>query len=42
VEHQHALLNSGTTASHIGPTATSSASAAPESAHAPETNDRPS
>ena len=42
VEHQHALLNSGTTASHLRPAAAASASAAPEGAHAPETNDRPS
>ena len=42
VEHQHALLNSGTTASHINSAATASASAAPEGAHAHETSDRPS
>ena len=42
VEHQHALLNSGTAASHLRPAAAPAASAAPEGAHAPETNDRPS
>ena len=42
VEHQHALLNSGTTASHLRPAATPSASVTREGAHAPETNDRPS
>lgn len=39
VEHQHALLNSGTTASNLEPAATPRASTAPESAHAPAASD---
>jgi len=40
VEHQHALLNSGTTASPLNPATATVASAAPESAHAPEATHR--
>lgn len=40
VEHQHVLLNSGTTASPINPAATPSAPATPEGEHAPDARDR--
>ena len=42
VEHQHALLNSGTAASHLNPAAVPSAPATPEGAHASDASDRPS